>query len=308
MKAILATTDTSFERLAADVARSVERERATFGERIDDIDRRLRLERLTRQRAFTDFDRRLTLTAMRTGSQISPPAPSDSGPLLPGVQSLLESFYFLLEERYRGTREEIKQRLLIYRNDLRAARDRTGTNGPIIDIGCGRGELLEMLRDDGFQAIGVDSNDTQLEIARRHGVAVVHGDASHYLRTLGDDSVLAVTGIHVVEHIPFTDLVRLMQEVSRVLKSGGVAIFETPNPRNLIVSGTTFHLDPTHVRPLPFEVMQVLLETVGFGEVIQRPLHPSDTLDYMVKQHNLDKRIATLLFGPQDYAAIALMK
>jgi len=99
-----------------------------------------------------------------------------------------------------------------------------------------------------------------------------------------------------------------MQEVARVLMKGGVAVFETPNPRNLIVGATTFHLDPTHVRPLPPEVLQILLETVGFGEVEQRPLHPSETLDYMVKHHNLDLHIATLLFGPQDYAAIGVMR
>jgi SAM-dependent methyltransferase len=304
----IVATEESFKRLAVDFERSLERDRVTFRERSDEIDTRLRFERLTRQKAFTELDRRLTLTATRIGSQMSPPAPSDGALLTPSVQSLLESFYFQLEERYRGTREEIKQRLLIYRNDLRAARERTGINGPIIDIGCGRGELLEMVRDDGFHAIGIDTNDTQLEGARRHGVAVVHGDALDYLRTVGDHSVLAVTGVHVVEHIPFTDLVRLMQDVSRVLKPGGVAIFETPNPRNLIVGATTFHLDPTHVRPLPPEVMQILLETVGFDEVAQRPLHPSDTLDYMVSHHNLDKRIATLLFGPQDYAVIGVMK
>jgi hypothetical protein len=136
----------------------------------------------------------------------------------------------------------------------------------------------------------------------------VCANALDHLRTLGNDSVLAVTGIHIVEHIPFPDLIQLMLEVARVIMKGGVAIFETPNPRNIIVGATTFHLDPTHVRPLPPEVLQVLLETVGFSEVEQRPLHPSDTLDYMVKHHGLDRHVATLLFGPQDYAALGVMR
>jgi O-antigen chain-terminating methyltransferase len=220
---------------------------------------------------------------------------------------LLESFYVLLEERYRGDRQEIKQRLLVYRNDLRAARERTALIGPVIDIGCGRGELLELLAEDGFQVIGVDSNDIQLEVARRHGGAVVQGDAIDYLRTLEADSVVAVTGIHIVEHIPFPDLIRLMLEVARVLRPGGVALFETPNPRNLIVGATTFHFDPTHIRPLPPEVLEILLETVGFAHVETRPLHPSDTLEYMVKERGLDRHVATLLYGPQDYAAVATM-
>jgi len=304
----------SEERLAlrdqiAALSRAWSEGRLALRDQIEEIERLLRMERLTRQKAFTNFDRRLTLAAVRNPQETSTDllewnaaSPSTS------VQSLLESFYFLLEERYRGTREEIKQRLLIYRNDFRAARDRAGVAGPIIDIGCGRGELLEVLQEDGFQAIGVDTNDTQLEAARRRGMAVMHVDALAHLRTLGDDSVLAIAGIHVVEHIPFPELTALMQEVARVLKKGGVAVFETPNPRNLIVGATTFHLDPTHVRPLPPEVLQILLETVGFGEVEQRPLHPSETLDYMVKHHNLDLHIATLLFGPQDYAAIGVMR
>jgi len=298
----------NIERLSIDSARRIERERDALHNQIEEVGDLIRFERLTRQKAFTDFDRRLTLAATKKTSEATALPPESNEQLPTSVRSLLESFYFLLEERYRGTREEIKQRLFVYRNDFLAARERTGVAGPIIDVGCGRGELLEMLREDGFQAIGVDSNDTQLEAARRHGVAVIHADAIEHLRALEDNSVLAVTGIHIVEHIPFTDLIRLMQEVARILKKGGVAIFETPNPRNLIVGATTFHFDPTHIRPLPPEVLQILLETVGFGEVEQRPLHPSETLEYMVKHHNLDRHVATLLFGPQDYAAIGVMR
>ncbi len=278
-----------------------------FARRLDELKRVLQTERATRQRAFTDFDRRLTIRGLRPASEARPDNESAGAPTTTSVQSLLESFYFLLEDRYRGAREEIKQRLLVYRNDLRSARDRTGFAGPVIDIGCGRGELLEILREDGFQGVGVDTNDTQLETARKHGGAVVHGDAFEYLRSLDAGSVLAVTGIHIVEHIPFPDLVRLMQEVVRVLRRGGVAIFETPNPRNLIVGATTFHLDPTHMKPLPAEVLQILLETVGFAQIETRPLHPSDTLESMVKHNNMDRHLATLLFGPQDYAVIGVI-
>lgn len=312
---LLIATNGAFERLAeSQVERDralnerLEHDRIALRNQIEDVARLVRFERLTRQKAFTDFDRRLTLSALKSPPGASAPSPSSVDPLPTSAQSLLQSFYFVLEERYRGAREEIKQRLLIYRNDFRAARERTGAVGPVIDLGCGRGELLEVLREDGFQAIGVDSNETQLDVARRHGVAVVRANALDHLRTLKDNSVLAVTGIHIVEHIPFPDLIQLMLEVARVVMKGGVAVFETPNPRNIIVGATTFHLDPTHVRPLPPEVLQVLLETVGFGEVEQRPLHPSDTLDYMVKHHNLDRHIATLLFGPQDYAALGVMR
>ena len=83
-------------------------------------------------------------------------------------------------------------------------------------------------------------------------------------------------------------------------------IFETPNPRNLIVGAHTFNFDPTHIRPLPPEVLEILLETVGLSDIEIRPLHPSDTLDSMVNARRLDPHIATLLFGPQDYAILGV--
>jgi SAM-dependent methyltransferase len=296
-----------------ELARLVSRENMTLENRLDEVGLRvdeqkrvLQTERLTRQRAFTDLERRFTIKGSRPAAEAEPHMEAAVEPTSASVRSVLESFYFLLEDRYRGSREEIKQRLLVYRNDFRAARDRTRVSGPVIDIGCGRGEMLEMLGEEGFQGLGVDSNAVQLETARKHGAAVIHGDAAEYLRSLDAGSVLAVTGIHIVEHIPFPALVELMLEVIRVLRKGGLAIFETPNPRNLIVGSTTFHLDPTHIKPLPSEVLQILLETVGFDQVETRPLHPSDALESMVRIHKVDRHLATLLFGPQDYAIVGI--
>jgi SAM-dependent methyltransferase len=284
-----------------------ERENAKLQANLTGLERLFRFERFTRQKAFTGFDRRLTLRA-RSGALPGTEAqrPGEDGAAATSTQSLLESFYYLLEDRYRGTWEEIKQRLDVYRNDLRAARDRAGEPGLVVDIGCGRGEFLEVFREEGLRAVGVDSNDTQLETARQHGVPVIHADALDYLKSLDDNTVLAVSGIHIVEHIPFVDLIRLMQEVVRVLRSGGLVIFETPNPRNLIVGAHTFNFDPTHIRPLPPEVLEILLETAGLADIEIRPLHPSGTLETMVNEHRLDPHIATLLFGPQDYAILGV--
>jgi O-antigen chain-terminating methyltransferase len=273
---------------------------------MENIESASRFERLTRQKAIASLEYRWALATIGKTSELPAPAAIAAAPSSTSVQALLERFYFTLQERYRGTREDIKQRLLVYRNDIRSASARAGILGPIIDIGCGRGELLEILQEDGFEAIGVDSNDTQLEVARLHGLAVIQAEAVVYIRALKDQSVLAIAGIHIVEHIPFVELMALMREVARVLKKGGVAIFETPNPRNLIVGATTFHFDPTHIRPLPAEVLELVLETVGFNEIERRVLHPSETLEYMVANHGLDRHVATLLFGPQDYAVIGV--
>ena len=99
--------------------------------------------------------------------------------------------FYRLEERYRGANDEIKQRLLIYRNDFRAARERVAVSGPVVDIGCGRGELLEVLGEDGFQAVGVDSNDIQLNAARRraHPVSCLNYGAA--TATAAQDATLS---------------------------------------------------------------------------------------------------------------------
>lgn len=296
----------ALDRESSQLRDTLREEYARLKERADGLEQALNFERLTRQKAFTDFDRRLT---MKTAT--APANAASEGPTAParpvGLESLLETFYYRLEERYRGSRDEIKQRLLIYRNDLRAARERTGASGLVVDIGCGRGELLEVLAEDKFQAIGVDSNPIQLDAARRQGLAVAEADALDYLRGLADQSVLAVTGIHFIEHIPFPQLAAVMQQVVRVLKKGGIAIFETPNPHNLIVGATTFYFDPTHVRQLPPEVTRILLEATGFSQVETRPLHPYENFDHIVKHHNINPDVAMLLFGPQDYAVIGVM-
>jgi SAM-dependent methyltransferase len=296
----------ALDRESGQLRDTIREEYSRLKERADELERALNFERLTRQKAFTDFDRRLTFkSATAPANATSEETAAPARPV--GLESLLETFYYRLEERYRGSRDEIKQRLLVYRNDLRAARERTGASGLVVDIGCGRGELLEVLAEDKFQAIGVDFNPIQLDAARRQGLAVVEADALDYLRGLADQSVLAVTGIHIIEHIPFPQLASVMQQVVRVLKKGGVAIFETPNPHNLIVGATTFYFDPTHVRQLPPEVMQILLEATGFSQVETRPLHPYENFDHIVKHHNINPDVAMLLFGPQDYAVIGVM-
>jgi len=265
----------------------------------------LRLERATRQKSFGAFDRRLSTLTFQQSTSVEP-SKAKTTEDMPGLQSLLESFYFLLEERYRGSRDEIKHRLSVYRQDFERVRRNLNCNGPIIDLGCGRGELLEVLREQGFNVIGIDQNDLQLDAARQLGLPVINDDALSYLKALGDESVLAITGIHIAEHLPFPVLVSFMQEIARVLKRGGLLIFETPNPRNLIVGANTFHFDPTHIKPLPPEVLEILFETCGFINLDVRALHPSDSLPGMLDHKRVDPHIAELLFGPQDYAVLGI--
>ena len=297
-----------YDRWTADYARNFERAQAALRGRIDDIDERWRLERLGIQRALFDLERQMTLPRLPHNQR--EPALGQMGETHAryGSASVLETFYAVFDERYGLTDEVREQRFGIYRNDLNAARDRTGSNGPIIDIRCGRGEFLEFLRDDGFQAIGIDTNDMRLDQARRRGVAVAHADAVEYLRAQAEKSAVAIVGISMAERLSFMDLVDLIQEASRVLRPGGIAIFETPNPRNLVVSATTFYLDPMRIRPLPPEVMQTLLETVGFRDVIQRPLNAPGSLENAVDKQYSNADLATLICGPEDYAIMGVMR
>ena len=174
---------------------------------------------------------------------------------------------------------------------------------PVLDLGCGRGEWLELLAEAGIAAEGVDTNPMQIAEAGP-GLAIREGDALAALAEAPDGAYAAITAHHLVEHLPFDRVVWMTREALRCLAPGGVLIYETPNPRNLIVGATTFHIDPTHRRPLPAEVLTTLMDTAGFHPVEARPLHPSETREAVVAEGRLDPDIADLLFGPQDLAVI----
>jgi O-antigen chain-terminating methyltransferase len=128
-------------------------------------------------------------------------------------------------------------------------------------------------------------------------------DGLHFLRSQPEGRYAAVTAFHIFEHLPFSALAEWLVEIRRVLCPGGILIAETPNPENLIVGANTFHLDPTHVRPLPSGVLEILSETVGFTVKAVRPLHPHGDLAAALK--DLPERTAYLLYGYQDYGLIA---
>jgi O-antigen chain-terminating methyltransferase len=186
---------------------------------------------------------------------------------------ILDPLYLAFENQFRGTREEIRERLLEYVPRIRESG--AGVEGrEILDIGSGRGEWLEIMRDAGLSAKGVDLNHVLVQGCLDQGFAVTEQDALSYLRALPDNCLGAITSFHLIEHLGFEDRIALFDECVRVLKPGGVALFETPNPRNLLVGGCNFWADPTHLRPLYPETHQFLLEYRGFCRVELLFLHP----------------------------------
>ena len=217
---------------------------------------------------------------------------------------LLDAFYVSFEDKFRGTRADIKERATVYLPAINLAKAGTAV-ASILDIGCGRGEWLELLKENELQAQGVDSNHVMVSQCEELGLAVINADAIDYLRTVKSNTLGAVTGMHIIEHIPFKRLIALFDEVLRVLKPGGVAIFETPNPENLIVGACNFYYDPTHLNPLPPEPMRFVLEARGFGSIEIMRLHPNS--DAMIKEGaaQVQAVLNEMMFGPQDYALVA---
>lgn len=196
----------------------------------------------------------------------SPSPHTDAAPA--GMDQLYASF----EDQFRGSRDDITSRLKPYL-PLLLDRNLGGESSPVLDLGCGRGEWLELLRDNGLHARGIDLNEIFLEECRERGLEVAAGDALEQLRAQPDASLGAVTAFHLVEHLPFAYLLELIDEVVRVLKPGGLALFETPNPENLLVSTCFFYADPTHRNPLFAPTLQFLAEQRGLARVEVRPMN-----------------------------------
>ena len=217
--------------------------------------------------------------------------------------AVLDSFYFSLENRFRGSREEIKRRVAFYLPFIR--RVKAGTpRSPILDIGCGRGEWLELLKENKLEGRGVDLNRTMTAQCKRRGLKVRLADAVQHLRSLRSNSYGAITGFHIIEHLPFETLMDLFSEARRVLRPGGVAIFESPNCKNLVVGACNFHIDPTHHNPVFPETAELMLGSHGFDKIRIEYLSPVQNPKFEGTTPEL-AAIKDLLYGPQDFGIIA---
>ena len=172
-------------------------------------------------------------------------------------------FYRAFEERYRGSQEQIRLRLRVYLPFIKPLIGLYG-DAKAVDLGCGRGEWLELLKEEGFDARGVDLDEGMLVACKELGLNVQVGDAVGFLKELPEASQVIVSGFHLVEHIPFVDVQALVQEALRVLKPGGLLILETPNPENIVVGSSSFYLDPTHQRPIPPQLLAFLPDYYGY--------------------------------------------
>ena len=214
----------------------------------------------------------------------------------------MDPFYIAFEDRFRGTRAEIRSRVEVY-VPLVAGVKVISPDAPVLDLGCGRGEWLEVLRDQGLPCRGVDLNAISIADCRERGLQVDMLDALGSLKLLADESLGAITSMHLVEHLPFQVVLELLVECRRVLKSGGLLILETPNPENILVGSNHFYLDPTHRNPIPSALLNFAVESAGFGNVSIMNLHPSE-LQWPEVRSEMDRYMIQSFFGARDYAVV----
>lgn len=221
-------------------------------------------------------------------------------------RTLDSSFYAALERRFRPTSDDVRSRFTGYQ-DLFEQMMKTSL--PFIDLGCGRGEFLVLLRENGVSAVGVDSDPSAIDRCVRSGLNIQQTDLFSFLKTADDNSVSGISLIHVIEHFAVDDALAILRHCRRVIEPDGVLIVETPNPKNLRVGASNFWLDPTHVRPYPPELLIFMVEFVGFPKPEIRFFRSNEGL-YSNDLRDEGSKVAmdailAAIDGPLDYAVVS---
>jgi SAM-dependent methyltransferase len=248
-----------------------------------------------------------TAPSTATGSsEPSPPAAVAAGQL----ESVDSHTYVGFEDRFRGSTDDITERVSEYLPYFQGTSD-------VIDIGCGRGEFLALLREQGIRARGIDINGSMVDVCRQQGLDATETDALSYLRAQPDNSLGGLFAAQVVEHLEPRYLTGLIELAFDKLRPGAPIILETINPACWFAFFESYIRDITHVRPIHPDTLTYLLVASGFQNVDVRyrapyPEHdklqqiaPQDSLGDSVDTLNANvERLNGLLFTWLDYAAI----
>ena len=228
------------------------------------------------------------------------PAPAASSPAID------DALYIALEDAFRGDPIVIRARQHQYVPYVQNVVTQTA---PLLDIGCGRGEWLNILKDSNIPATGIDTNAASVQECSAQGLNVSHADAITYLSNAKEQSLGAITLFQVLEHLPFATMVHLLRLALRALVPGGVLIAEVPNSETLSVGASTFWIDPTHERPLFPGLLEFLATEVGYTSVegvYSSPLAPEPDFSELAP-HVREPLLAMhrQLNGNGDFAIIA---
>lgn len=216
--------------------------------------------------------------------------------------------YSDFEKRFRGSKEKIGENLKKYVSYFRGSQN-------ILDIGCGRGEFISLLKDEDIDATGIDISDSMLKEAEEKGLKCLKKDALEYLREMKDESLGGIFASQVIEHFEAEYLKEVIRESFRVLRAGSPLILETINPLSLFALANIYFLDITHQKPLHPEFMRYMLESTGFSKV--EILYSDPLEDHFLEEISPEENIARvfnsnvdklnrLLFTSPDYAAYGI--
>jgi O-antigen chain-terminating methyltransferase len=203
--------------------------------------------------------------------------------------------YVAFEDQFRGSADAVSEKLRTYVPVFQSA------SGPVVDLGCGRGEMLAVLRAAGVTARGVDANGDMAAIARERGLDATQGDAFAYLQSLDDESIGGIVATQVIEHFEPAYLTRLLSTASQKMQRGAPIVLETINPACWLAFFSSYIRDLTHVRPVHPDTLQYLLRASGFSEVT---IAYSAPVPAPMKMRTID--IPAEVLTAKDTASIAL--
>ena len=273
-----------------------------LAERLDRLEQRARLNERNFRKAAYMLEQKSHRKVVAAGIEVPPMFRSD-------IPSESEFDYFLFEERFRGSEDDIKKRQLSYVDIFRGREN-------VVDLGCGRGEFLELMQENGVPARGVESNTDMFLLCRDKGLDVVQQSLFDHLESVPDGSIGGIFCSQVIEHLSSGLQIRLVSLAHKKLNPGSPIVIETINPECLFALSRNFFLDPTHVRPVHPEMLRFLMESTHFERVELQFRSPANLgqsipkLTLPLPGSDLDRfnqvleQMNSLLFGYQDYAIV----
>jgi O-antigen chain-terminating methyltransferase len=253
------------------------------------------------ERVRADYDRlihtELRLIRQRAAAGAAP-APAPAAPRPPAQSPAQPQFdYGRFAERFRGTEEYVREGQRFYVPFFAGRRD-------VLDIGCGRGEFLELMREAGVAARGIDLGQESVDLCRQKGLAAETADLFAYLAALPEASLDGIFSAQVVEHLPPERLPEMIRLAASRLERGGLLAIETPNPECLAIFASHFYLDPTHSRPVPHALLSFYMEEYGLGQIQVHKRSPA--AETMPALAALPEDFREAFFGGLDYAILGV--
>jgi 2-polyprenyl-3-methyl-5-hydroxy-6-metoxy-1,4-benzoquinol methylase len=249
------------------------------------------------ERVRSEYDRLIhtELRLIRQRAAVPSSPPPSAGPAAASVPAEPGFDYARFAERFRGSEDYVQGGQRFYLPYFAGRRD-------VLDIGCGRGEFMELMREAGVSARGIDLSQESVEVCRGKGLAAETADLFAYLADLPEASLDGIFSAQVVEHLPPERLPQMIRLAASRLDRGGVLAIETPNPECLAIFTSHFYLDPTHTRPVPHALLSFYMEEFGMGSIEVHRRSPA--IESMPALASLPEDFRAAFFGGLDYAIV----